>query len=539
VSSAKARADTKAGLERPAAAHLGISNGRLEALKSKVRLLSHRAYGFHSATALIAMIYLCSAGIQIALPHRQVTPKPRGEPEMMGGCRSARHGRYRWALLGLAVVCVLAGCGSSQTGSTIAGPAFPSTPAGVQARWLLQAPSRLPISLAEARTHVSPVLLGNSTQAEINSDLGKFGLVHLVSVTSSRANAIAFLVSVRGGERFRFALTVDARGLISNLPAPREIPPTASPASVIPPLASGWVAQSVTFQAGGVTIYGTYTHPSNTHPSTVTDPNGNNVEQPNRNTLQAVANWLSADGVASLRYDKLGSGQTGWGRYAGHPEQVGLKTYEQEAVAAVSFLARQPQVNPSRMAAVGHSLGGEYALLLATGQAAHAPKIHAVVLLEPVPARILSFFVPAPGTVSPRLRQSFERAVASLRRTGALPGGLPAAVANSLNPSDWGTQLEISQIDRYDPATLAAKLPPSTAVLLTCSNADQYFTCSMEDGIAAAVAKANAKIDFVHLDGVDHILEEDVARDPAVWNQALPFSTQPQAALRTFAAENL
>ena len=53
-----------------AAIKLGLSNGRLEALSSKVRLLSHRAYGFHSADALIAMIYLCYAGIQIALPHR-------------------------------------------------------------------------------------------------------------------------------------------------------------------------------------------------------------------------------------------------------------------------------------------------------------------------------------------------------------------------------------------------------------------------------------------------------------------------------------
>lgn len=53
-----------------AAIELGLSNGRLEALNSKVRLLSHRAYGFHSANALIAMIYLCCAGIQIPLPHR-------------------------------------------------------------------------------------------------------------------------------------------------------------------------------------------------------------------------------------------------------------------------------------------------------------------------------------------------------------------------------------------------------------------------------------------------------------------------------------
>ena len=53
-----------------AAIKIGISNARLEALNSKVRLLSHRAYGFHSADALIAMIYLCCAGITIALPHR-------------------------------------------------------------------------------------------------------------------------------------------------------------------------------------------------------------------------------------------------------------------------------------------------------------------------------------------------------------------------------------------------------------------------------------------------------------------------------------
>ncbi len=53
-----------------AAIELELSNGRLEGLNSKIRLLSHRAYGFHSADALIAMIYLCCASIQIDLPHR-------------------------------------------------------------------------------------------------------------------------------------------------------------------------------------------------------------------------------------------------------------------------------------------------------------------------------------------------------------------------------------------------------------------------------------------------------------------------------------
>jgi transposase len=51
-----------------AAIRLGLSNGRLEGLNSKIRLISHRSFGFHSAEALIALVYLCCTGIDITLP---------------------------------------------------------------------------------------------------------------------------------------------------------------------------------------------------------------------------------------------------------------------------------------------------------------------------------------------------------------------------------------------------------------------------------------------------------------------------------------
>ncbi|MGH2945476.1 MAG: ISL3 family transposase [Solirubrobacteraceae bacterium] len=51
-----------------AAIRLGLSNGRLEGLNSKIRLISHRAFGFHSADPLIALVYLCCAGLTIELP---------------------------------------------------------------------------------------------------------------------------------------------------------------------------------------------------------------------------------------------------------------------------------------------------------------------------------------------------------------------------------------------------------------------------------------------------------------------------------------
>ncbi|MCA1697295.1 MAG: transposase [Actinobacteria bacterium] len=44
------------------------SNGRLERLNSRIRLISHRSFGFHSANPLIALVYLCCTGIVIQLP---------------------------------------------------------------------------------------------------------------------------------------------------------------------------------------------------------------------------------------------------------------------------------------------------------------------------------------------------------------------------------------------------------------------------------------------------------------------------------------
>jgi transposase len=43
-----------------------ITNGPVEGFNSKIRMISHRAFGFHSAEALIAMILLCCSGITLS-----------------------------------------------------------------------------------------------------------------------------------------------------------------------------------------------------------------------------------------------------------------------------------------------------------------------------------------------------------------------------------------------------------------------------------------------------------------------------------------
>jgi transposase len=51
----------------------GISNGRVEGLNTKVRLIVRRAYGFHSAEATLALVMLACGPITLTLPHEHPT----------------------------------------------------------------------------------------------------------------------------------------------------------------------------------------------------------------------------------------------------------------------------------------------------------------------------------------------------------------------------------------------------------------------------------------------------------------------------------
>jgi hypothetical protein len=133
--------------------------------------------------------------------------------------------------------------------------------------------------------------------------------------------------------------------------------------------------------------------------------------------------------------------------------------------------------------------------------------------------------------------QAFARVIASLGRTGTLPPGLQPGVG--LASTFQRPLLELTQIDRYDPVAVAAKLPAHTPVLLTCSNADGQIDCAQEDHLAAGLTQALARLDFVHLDGVDHFLKEDITQNTADYNESLPFSAQLRAELKTFLASNL
>lgn len=57
-----------------AAIRLNINNARAEGLNNHVRLITRRAYGFHSAQAALALVMLSCGPIHLRLPHERIAP---------------------------------------------------------------------------------------------------------------------------------------------------------------------------------------------------------------------------------------------------------------------------------------------------------------------------------------------------------------------------------------------------------------------------------------------------------------------------------
>ena len=282
-----------------------------------------------------------------------------------------------------------------------------------------------------------------------------------------------------------------------------------------------------------------------------TDRNGNSpLESGPVDTIKTLADWLSEDGVASLRYDKLASGQTGLGPFATDIDAIGIKPFEQESLAALEFLAKQKGVDDRRLGVFGHSEGALFALLLATGHAGAAPPIHALGLFEPLSLRYLSLITvqlqaqaaaqEKAGVITKSLAATFDKtlakAVKRLRATGTVAPDLPYGLDNLLSPA---TAKFLYGADKFDPKALAASLAPHTPVIVSCSSADVQVSCGQVERIVQGLGQAGASTQFVQLSNVDHVLKVDPTGSAANYTKDLPFSPVLKSALRTFVERNL
>jgi len=154
------------------------------------------------------------------------------------------------------------------------------------------------------------------------------------------------------------------------------------PQTPLPPLP--YRSEDVTFHgADGAIIAGTVTAPSDhgAHPAVVLVTGSIPTDRdyvakmgsPAHKPFAVLADQLTRQGFAVLRYDSRGVGKSG-GDSLNDPESQ----FEQDIVAGLALLKGRPDVDPKRVGIVGHSAGG----LLAGRVAAADPTVAFIVLLE-------------------------------------------------------------------------------------------------------------------------------------------------------------
>lgn len=159
-----------------------------------------------------------------------------------------------------------------------------------------------------------------------------------------------------------------------------------------------------------------------------------------------LSDALVEEGMVTFRYDKRGTG-----RSALPPDEpLRFDDMVADAAAAVAFLAERAEVDPERIAVVGHEEGG----LVAMALAASDPRVRGVALVS-TPGRPLLEVL-----TDDFLGSGHEDDVAALRSVvepllaeGAYPAAIPPAVAGYFPVDQEEYVLDIFSLD---PAAIAA-----------------------------------------------------------------------------------
>jgi hypothetical protein len=322
--------------------------------------------------------------------------------------------------------------------------------------------------------------------------------------------------------------------------------------------------QQITFQSAGDLVYGTFVSPPGGGgavrvPAAViiagsgpTDRDGNSGLASGRiDTLKNFAQVLAAHGIASIRYDKLGTGATGLGSFASHPDDIDFGVYIDEAVAAYEYLRTRPEIDPRRIMILGHSEGALIAMVVGTRLTGDAgPK--ALVLAAPAGSPYLETIrrqlgeqyavAVSQSLISQATADSaladVDRVVDSLKQFGIYPAGDMTFADPALGQIfSRGNERFLADVERYVPAQLAAMLPATLHVLILRGDKDQQVKGDDAAQLLQALQSHDSVPESDSVPNADHVFK-DVPGTPNAaadyTNPALPFSPEAAQKLGAF-----
>jgi hypothetical protein len=263
----------------------------------------------------------------------------------------------------------------------------------------------------------------------------------------------------------------------------------------------------VAIPAPGFTLAGTLTTPLEMgrlrHPAIVLVTGSGQLERDETVAgipiFAQLAGSLASEGFMVLRYDKRGIGQSG-----GRSERATLQDYADDLITAVKWLAKRKDVDPRRIAVVGHGEGGAVAML-----AAREKKISALVLLG------------APGTAGTELILEQQRHLldemkapeAERKAKIELQERINAAVVSDKGWEAIAPELR-AQADStwfrslllFDPAKAMSKV--RQPMLIIHGDLDRQILPHHADRLAtlARARKKSPPVELLHLPGLNHLL---------------------------------
>ena len=214
--------------------------------------------------------------------------------------------------------------------------------------------------------------------------------------------------------------------------------------------------------------------------------------------LGEIAGSLAEAGFVTIRYDKRGVGQSG-----GRAESATFADYAEDARAAVRFLADRKDVDPKRIAVLGHSEGGLVALIAADKE----KRIAAVVLIATPGMRGTDVILAQQQRALNRMKLSDEERQAKIDEQkkindAVVSGNLAQLPANVRRAVDNG---EAQSLFTSDPEKLMKEM--RQPILIVQGELDAQVEPKNADLLEAMAKKRkNGTVDVVKAPGVNHLL---------------------------------